>query len=200
MIWIGPTPEQIRQLGAKHTARTIAESVGVPIIPGSHGLLKTSADALKSAETVGFPVMLKSSAGGGGIGLKRCDDATELAQAFADVQRLSKANFDDDKIILEHFVPRARHIEVQIIGDGTGRILLLGERDCSLQRRHQKVVEESPAPSLSLDTTKIIRSAAAKIGAAVKYRNVGTVEFLTMSMLNVFTSSKSTHGFRWSTR
>ncbi|KAI1375792.1 urea carboxylase [Hypoxylon crocopeplum] len=178
IVWIGPTPEQMRQLGLKHTARDIASTAGVPVLPGSDRLLSSIDEALASAEKVGYPVMLKSTAGGGGIGLRRCDDAAALTEALDGAQRLAKANFGDGGVFLEHFVQRAKHIEIQVLGDGTGRVLTAGERDCSLQRRHQKVVEESPAPVLPGDIRARMRKAAEDLAAAVKYRNVGTVEFI----------------------
>ncbi|KXH40553.1 urea carboxylase [Colletotrichum nymphaeae SA-01] len=178
MIWVGPTAEQMRQLGLKHLAREVAIRAGVPVVPGSKHLLKSADEALTEADRIGYPVMLKSTAGGGGIGLKRCDDAASLVEAFESVQRLAQANFGDAGVFVEHFIERARHIEVQVIGDGEGNVTSAGERDCSLQRRNQKVIEESPATFVPLDVRKRMRKAAVNLASAVKYRNVGTVEFI----------------------
>ncbi|KAL4937275.1 hypothetical protein BDV06DRAFT_203267 [Aspergillus oleicola] len=178
LIWIGPTPEQMRELGLKHRAREIAIAAGVPVVPGTKGLVSSLETALEKAAKIGYPVMVKSTAGGGGIGLYRCNDAAELREAFDGVRRLGKANFGDDGVFIEHFVEHARHIEVQILGDGNGRVVCAGERDCSLQRRNQKVIEETPAASVPLEARKAMRDAAAALAASVQYRNVGTVEFI----------------------
>lgn len=178
MIWIGPTPEQMSELGMKHRARSIAAKAGVPTVPGSTGLLTSVDDALEEARRVGFPLMLKSSAGGGGIGLQRCEEAKDLEEALQSVQRLAAANFGDSSVFLERLIENARHIEIQILGDGTGRIIAAGERDCTLQRHHQKLVEESPAIMVPAHTRWQMRDAAMRLASAVKYRNIGTVEFL----------------------
>ncbi len=180
LAWIGPTPDQMRRLGLKHEARALAVAAGVPVVPGSTGdsLLANVDEALTVAADVGYPVMLKSTAGGGGIGLQRCNDADALRAAFDGVQSLATANFGDGRVFVERFVVRSRHIEVQIIGDGTGCVWAAGERDCSLQRRHQKLVEESPAPGLPDSVRQRMRQAAMDLAASVKYRSVGTVEFL----------------------
>lgn len=178
MIWVGPTPAQMSELGLKHRARSIAAKAGVPVVPGSSGLVASVEDALREARRVGFPLMLKSSAGGGGIALRRCEDAEELEEALQSVRRLAAANFGDSSVFLERFIKRARHVEVQILGDGTGRVIAAGDRDCSLQRRHQKVLEESPALMVPAETRARMRDAAVRLASAVKYRNVGTVEFI----------------------
>ncbi|KAL2835264.1 urea carboxylase [Aspergillus cavernicola] len=177
MIWIGPTPEQMRELGLKHRAREIAIAAGVPIVPGT-GLVSSLEIALEEAEKIGYPVMVKSTAGGGGIGLYRCDDATAIREAFDGVRRLGQANFGDDGVFIEHFIEHARHIEVQVLGDGSGRVVCAGERDCSLQRRNQKVIEETPAAFVPVEAQQVMRDAAVALTASVKYRNVGTVEFI----------------------
>lgn len=177
LAFIGPTPQQMREFGLKHTARAIAEKHGVPLCPGT-GLLASAEDAAIAAERIGFPVMLKSTAGGGGIGMRVCGNREELIDAFASVERLSRTNFKDSGIFVEKFVARARHIEVQIFGDGKGRVIALGERDCSAQRRNQKVIEETPAPGLSDDQRAALCAAAVKLGEAVNYRSAGTVEFV----------------------
>lgn len=178
LIWIGPTPEQMNDLGLKHRAREIATIAGIPVVPGSRGLVTSLEDALAEAEKIGYPVMIKSTAGGGGIGLQRCADPIALREAFDGVRRLGEANFGDDGVFIEHFIDRARHIEVQVLGDGAGRVICAGERDCSLQRRNQKVVEESPAIFVPVKVRADIRRAAAALVTSLKYRNVGTVEFI----------------------
>jgi len=177
LAFIGPTPAQMRAFGLKHTARALAREQGVPLLPGT-GLLDNSSHALIEAARIGFPVMLKSTAGGGGIGMRVCHNAAELEDAFGAVQRLSASNFKESGLFLEKFVPRARHIEVQIFGDGRGRVLSLGERDCSTQRRNQKVIEETPAPGLSDAQRRSLSEAAVRLGEAVQYRSAGTVEFV----------------------
>ena len=148
IAFIGPTPEQMRAFGLKHTARDLAEQRGVPLLPGT-GLLADAAQARAEALRIGYPVMLKSTAGGGGIGMRLVWSEDELSDAFASVQRLASANFKDAGLFLEKYVEQARHIEVQVFGDGAGTVLALGERDCSVQRRNQKVIEETPAPGLT---------------------------------------------------
>jgi urea carboxylase len=177
IVFIGPTAAQMRDFGLKHTARRIAEENGLPLLPGS-GLLATVDEAREAAARIGYPVMLKSTAGGGGIGMRVCDDAGGLADSYAAVKRLSQASFGAAGLYLEKFLARARHIEVQIFGDGRGAVLALGERDCSAQRRHQKVIEETPAPGLAAATRARLLDAAVKLGKAVQYQSAGTVEFI----------------------
>lgn len=177
LAFIGPTPEQMRRFGLKHTAREIAEQQGVPLCPGT-GLLASAEEAARAADRIGFPVMLKSTAGGGGIGMRVCASNGELAEAFESVERLSRSNFKETGIFLEKYVAHARHIEVQIFGNGHGRVLALGERDCSAQRRNQKVIEETPAPGLTDEQRAGLFDAAIKLGQAVNYRSAGTVEFI----------------------
>ncbi len=177
LAFVGPTPEQMRAFGLKHTARAIAEQHGVPLLPGT-GLLADADAAAREAARIGYPVMLKSTAGGGGIGMRVCWSAAELAEAFGSVQRLSASNFKESGLFLEKFVANARHIEVQIFGDGKGRVVALGERDCSAQRRNQKVIEETPAPGLSDEQRAGLFAAAIRLGEAVNYRSAGTVEFV----------------------
>ncbi|HAI24341.1 MAG TPA: urea carboxylase, partial [Alcanivorax sp.] len=138
---------QLRRFGLKHEARALAEAAGVPLAPGT-GLLQSLEEAKSAAAEIGYPIMLKSTAGGGGIGLSRCDNEQELVDAFESVKRMGENFFSDSGVFIERFVARARHVEVQIFGDGNGKVLALGERECSLQRRNQKVVEETPAPNL----------------------------------------------------
>jgi len=175
--FIGPQPAHIRAFGLKHTAREIAGACGVPLLPGS-GLLESAEQALREAARISYPVMLKSTAGGGGIGMQLCRDPDELSERFAKVGRLAAGSFGDARLYLERFVSAARHIEVQIFGDGKGGIIALGERDCSLQRRNQKVVEETPAPSLPQTLREKLHSAALALGKSVNYESAGTVEFV----------------------
>jgi urea carboxylase len=177
IAFIGPTPQQMRAFGLKHTARALAKANGLPLLEGTE-LLESLAHAQQEAERVGYPVMLKSTAGGGGIGMRVCRSAEELAAQFEAVRRLGENNFRDAGVFLEKYIERARHIEVQIFGDGHGAVIALGERDCSVQRRNQKVIEETPAPGLSDALRAELQAAAIKLCAAVQYRNAGTVEFV----------------------
>ncbi len=147
IAFVGPTPEQLRVFGLKHSARALAKAEGLPLLPGT-GLLADVAAALAAADGIGYPVMLKSTAGGGGIGMRVCHSATELAAHFDSVARLGQSNFNDAGVFIEKYIERARHLEVQVFGDGVGGVLALGVRDCSVQRRNQKVLEETPAPNL----------------------------------------------------
>ena len=175
--FVGPRPEHLTGFGLKHTARAIAEASGVPLLPGS-GLLESLEEAQAEAARIGFPVMLKSTAGGGGIGMRLCKDAGELAEGYESVLRLARASFGDARVYLERFVSTARHVEVQIFGDGTGGVVALGARDCSLQRRNQKVIEETPAPGLSDAIRATLRDSAIALGREVAYESAGTVEFI----------------------
>lgn len=177
VVFVGPTPTQMRQFGLKHTSRELCEQAGVPLTPGT-GLLNSLDEALAAAQDIGYPVMLKSTAGGGGIGLTRCNDAQHLQDVFDTTIRLGENYFKDGGVFIERFVDNARHIEVQIFGDGHGNVVALGERDCSLQRRNQKVVEETPAPQLPSHTRTALLQAAAELGRSVNYRSAGTVEFI----------------------
>ena len=177
IAFIGPAPAQMRAFGLKHTARDLAEQRGVPLLPGS-GLLTDVAQAQSEAARVGFPVMLKSTAGGGGIGMRLVWSATELTDAFDSVGRMAQANFKDAGLFIEKYVEQARHIEVQVFGDGAGGVIALGERDCSVQRRNQKVIEETPAPGLSDAQRSELHATALRLAQAVNYRSAGTVEFV----------------------
>jgi urea carboxylase len=177
IVFIGPTPDNIRAFGLKHSARAFAEAEGVPLAPGT-GLLADADAAIEAAARIGYPVMLKATAGGGGIGMRVCADPATVREGYAAVARLGAGNFGDAGLFVERFVPRARHVEVQIFGDGTGRVVALGERDCSLQRRNQKVIEEAPAPNLPEHVRVALTDAAVRLGAAARYRSAGTVEFL----------------------
>ncbi|MDP2018396.1 5-oxoprolinase/urea amidolyase family protein, partial [Hydrogenophaga sp.] len=177
IAFIGPAPEQMRAFGLKHTARDLAQARGVPLLPGS-GLLHDLAQAHSEATRVGFPVMLKSTAGGGGIGMRLVWSAAELTDAFDSVGRMAQANFKDAGLFIEKYVEQARHIEVQVFGDGAGGVIALGERDCSVQRRNQKVIEETPAPGLTDAQRSELHATAVRLAQAVNYRSAGTVEFV----------------------
>jgi urea carboxylase len=175
--FVGPTPEQLDLFGAKHTARAAAEAAGVPLLTGS-GLLSDVDKALTEAGQIGYPVMLKATAGGGGIGMRACHSADELTVAWDAVQRMANANFAGSGVFLERLVERARHVEVQVFGDGEGRVVALGDRDCSLQRRNQKVLEEAPAPNLPEHVRSLLASSSVALAASVQYRSAGTVEYV----------------------
>ncbi|MEH6686218.1 MAG: urea carboxylase [Halopseudomonas sabulinigri] len=177
IAFVGPTSEQMLAFGLKHRARDLAEKAGVPLLPGTD-LLQDLSAAQEAAERIGYPIMLKSTAGGGGIGMQLCHSLEELNGAFDSVKRLGASNFADDGVFLEKFIARARHIEVQMFGDGAGKALALGERDCSSQRRNQKVVEECPAPNLTDAVRNELHSTAEKLLCSIGYRNAGTVEFI----------------------
>ncbi|WP_245218658.1 5-oxoprolinase/urea amidolyase family protein [Stutzerimonas chloritidismutans] len=177
IAFVGPTPEQLRVFGLKHTARALAKQRGVPMLEGTE-LLDSLADALGAAEQVGYPVMLKSTAGGGGIGMRVCRSAAELTDAFDAVKRLGQNNFSDSGVFIEKYIERARHLEVQVFGDGAGEVIALGVRDCSVQRRNQKVLEETPAPNLPAGMAEALCQAAITLAKAVSYRSAGTVEFV----------------------
>ncbi|MFD9036308.1 urea carboxylase [Streptomyces sp. NPDC059567] len=177
IVFVGPTPEQLELFGAKHTARAAARAAGVPLAPGT-GLLSDVDAALAAAEEIGYPVMLKATGGGGGIGMQACHGAAELAGAWERVQRVAAASFSSAGVFLERLVERARHVEVQVFGDGQGKVVTFGDRDCSLQRRNQKVVEEAPAPGLPDHVRRRLASAAVDLCASVNYRSAGTVEFV----------------------
>jgi urea carboxylase len=177
IAFIGPTPAQMRSFGLKHSARALAEASHLPLLPGSDLVsdLQAAADA---AARIGYPVMLKSTAGGGGIGMHLCAAPEDLTRAFDSVRRLANSNFSNDGVFIEKYVVNARHIEVQVFGDGLGQVIALGERDCSMQRRNQKVIEETPAPGLSAALRSALHDAAVRLGKAVQYRSAGTVEFV----------------------
>ncbi|MEV6312105.1 urea carboxylase [Streptomyces sp. NPDC051840] len=177
IVFVGPTAGQLELFGAKHTARAAAEAAGVPLAPGT-GLLADLDEARTEADRIGYPVMLKATGGGGGIGMSACHDAASLADAWERVQRVAAASFSSAGVFLERLVERARHVEVQVFGDGTGRVVTFGDRDCSLQRRNQKVLEEAPAPGLPDAVRLRLADAARELCASVGYRSAGTVEFV----------------------
>lgn len=179
--FVGPAPDSIEQFGLKHTARDLALAAGVPVVPGTQGLLGGADDAARAAEGLGYPVMLKSTAGGGGMGLQTCEDEGELRKAFETVKSRGAALFKNAGVFLERYYPAAHHIEVQVFGNGKGRVAALGERECSVQRRHQKVIEECPSPFVSQrrpDLRGQLCAAAVSLAESVQYASAGTLEFL----------------------
>ena len=178
LTFIGPPGEVIRRAGSKSAARTLMRGAGVPVTPGSDGPVPDEAQALAEAERVGYPVMLKASAGGGGRGIRRCDSPRQLSAALAEAKAEARACFGDDEMYLEKLVLHPRHIEVQILADRMGHVVHLGDRDCSLQRRSQKLVEEAPAWGLPPELRRAMGEAAVRAAKAVGYENAGTVEFL----------------------
>ena len=177
LAFVGPTAAQIEAFGTKHTARDLAAAAGVPMLAGT-GLLASADEAVHEAERIGLPVMLKATGGGGGIGMQACETIEEVRTAYDRVVRQAEASFGSGGVFLERLVQPARHVEVQLFGDGRGRIAAIGDRDCSLQRRNQKVVEEAPAPALPALVREHIASTARRLAASVDYRSAGTVEFV----------------------
>jgi 3-methylcrotonyl-CoA carboxylase alpha subunit len=178
IVFVGPTPAAIRAMGSKADAKRLMQAAGVPLVPGYHG--EDQSDALLEAEAakIGFPVLIKASAGGGGRGMRAVERAEEFLAQLAAARREAEAAFGDGRVLLEKYLQRPRHIEVQLLGDTHGTLLHLGTRDCSIQRRHQKILEEAPAPGLSDATREKIHQAALTAGRAVAYTNAGTVEFI----------------------
>lgn len=176
--FIGPTSEAMALVGDKNSAREIAQQCGVPRVPGSDGLIQSESEALQFANAVGFPVLIKASAGGGGRGMRVARDAEQLTTAMSQAVREAETAFGNGAIYLEKFIEGPRHVEVQIIADHHGNAVHLWERDCSMQRRHQKLIEESPAPNLKQSTREAMCKAAIKLVKAAHYTNAGTVEFL----------------------
>ncbi len=187
ITFIGPTPENIRLGGDKAKARQIMKRKGVPVVAGSDGPVATEEIAMKVAKKIGFPIVLKASAGGGGRGMKIVREEKELEQAFYMAQRESLTAFGNSEIYIEEYIPEMRHIEVQIMADNKGNTIHLNERDCSIQRRHQKLIEESPSPiSSSEKFRKRIGELGVKAARAIKYRNVGTIEFIVDTKGNIY--------------
>jgi acetyl-CoA carboxylase biotin carboxylase subunit len=178
LIWVGPRPDSMTQMGDKINARNLMERAGVPVSAGTRQPVADVAAALAAADQIGYPVMIKASAGGGGIGMSAAVDPAQLAAGFETARSRAERFFGSPAILLERFVPRARHVEVQILGLVDGRVLALGERDCSVQRRHQKVAEETPSPGVGPDLRARMLAAAVTAGEAVGYLGAGTVEFL----------------------
>ena len=178
VAFIGPSPEHIRIMGDKIEAKRTAKRLGIPCVPGSEGGVTSDSEALKIAREIGFPVLVKAAAGGGGRGMKVAPDEASLSAALSTARSEAKAAFGDDAVYLEKYLARPRHIEIQVLGDGRGNAVHLGERDCSLQRRHQKVWEESPSPALNAESRAKIGETVANAMRELKYLGAGTVEFL----------------------
>jgi 3-methylcrotonyl-CoA carboxylase alpha subunit len=178
LVFIGPPPAAIAAMGSKSAAKALMEKAGVPLVPGYHGQDNDPALLAREAARIGYPVLIKASAGGGGKGMRRVERAEDFAAALASCQREAKASFGDDHVLVERYVTRPRHIEIQVFGDTHGHVIHLGERDCSVQRRHQKVLEESPAPGLSAARRAEMGAAAVAAAKAVGYVGAGTVEFV----------------------
>ncbi|MEZ5901144.1 MAG: acetyl-CoA carboxylase biotin carboxylase subunit [Hyphomicrobiaceae bacterium] len=178
ITFIGPTSEHIRIMGDKIEAKETAKKLGIPVVPGSDGAVTSEAQALKVAESMGFPVLIKAAAGGGGRGMKVAHSKADLGLALSTARIEAKAAFKDDAVYIEKYLQKPRHIEIQVFGDGKGNAVHLGERDCSLQRRHQKVLEEAPSPALNAAQRAKIGETVADAMRKIKYRGAGTVEFL----------------------
>jgi acetyl-CoA carboxylase, biotin carboxylase subunit len=178
ITFIGPTAEQIRQMGDKASARRLAKEAGVPTVPGSEGILTDVEEALPLAEEIGFPVIIKATAGGGGKGMRIAHDGDQFTQLFGLAQNEALSAFGNGDVYVEKYLERPRHVEIQVIGDQHGRVIHLGERDCSVQRRHQKLIEESPSPALTSELRQQMGDAAVALAAAIGYVGAGTIEFL----------------------
>jgi 3-methylcrotonyl-CoA carboxylase alpha subunit len=178
VVFIGPPPDAIEAMGLKSESRRLMQKAGVPLVPGYHGVDQDEGLLAREAERIGFPVLIKASAGGGGKGMKVANNAAEFAQALASAKREAKNSFGDDNVLIERYLLRSRHIEIQVFGDTLGNCVYLFERDCSLQRRHQKVIEEAPAPNMTAERRKQMGEAAVAAAKAVNYVGAGTVEFI----------------------
>jgi 3-methylcrotonyl-CoA carboxylase alpha subunit len=181
LVFVGPTAAMMTAMGSKSGSKALMEKAGVPLVPGYHGEAQDEATLSKAADRIGFPVLVKASAGGGGRGMRVVNSAADLAAAVTSAKREAKAAFGDDRMLIEKFVQNPRHIEVQIIGDSHGNLLSLFERECTLQRRHQKVIEEAPSPTLDATGREAVCAAARKAAAAVNYVGAGTIEFVSDS-------------------
>ncbi len=179
LVFVGPTAEMMTAMGSKSGSKALMEKADVPLVPGYHGEAQDEATLAKSADKIGFPVLVKASAGGGGRGMRVVNSAGELSAAIVSAKREAKAAFGDDRMLIEKFVQNPRHIEVQIIGDSHGNLLSLWERECTLQRRHQKVIEEAPSPTLDVKQREAVCAAARKAAGAVNYVGAGTIEFVS---------------------
>jgi acetyl-CoA/propionyl-CoA carboxylase biotin carboxyl carrier protein len=186
IAWVGPPPRAIRAMGDKGAARRLAVELGVPVIAGYDGEAQSDADLDRAARRIGYPLLVKPAAGGGGKGMRVVREPARLPDALASARREAAAAFGDARLILEHLLEGARHVEVQVLFDGTGNGMHLGERDCSTQRRHQKILEESPSPAVSAPTRARLTDAALRLAAAVGYRSAGTCEFLVTGRREIF--------------
>ncbi|MHA7873580.1 MAG: acetyl-CoA carboxylase biotin carboxylase subunit, partial [Hyphococcus sp.] len=186
IVFIGPTAETIRAMGSKSAAKDLMEDAGVPTTPGYQGEDQSLDTFRREAERIGYPVLLKATAGGGGKGMRLVEKAGDLEEGLRSAQREARSAFGDDRFLVEKYIPRARHLEVQIFGDGRGNVVHMFERDCSVQRRHQKIIEEAPAPNLPPQVRQALLQAGVDAGKAVNYRGAGTVEFLYDGGDNVY--------------
>jgi acetyl-CoA carboxylase biotin carboxylase subunit len=178
IAFIGPTGDQIRQMGDKATAKRLAQEAGVPTVPGTPGTVQDLDDALKQVEGIGFPVIIKATAGGGGKGMRVAQEAEQFAQSFSLAQNEALAAFGNGEVYVEKYLARPRHVEIQVMGDLHGNVVHFGERDCSVQRRHQKLIEESPSPALTPELRALMGEAAIRLASAIHYAGAGTLEFL----------------------
>lgn len=178
IAFIGPAPDHIRQMGDKIRAKSLARELGIPVVPGSDGGVESAEEAVAHAREIGFPLIIKAAAGGGGRGMKLVHDAADVVEAYGLCRSEAQAAFGDDSVYMERYLDRPRHIEIQILGDGKGGCIHLGERDCSIQRRHQKVIEEAPSPALNADQRAAIGRIACDAMARFGYSGAGTIEFL----------------------
>ncbi|MDD5692011.1 MAG: acetyl-CoA carboxylase biotin carboxylase subunit [Candidatus Omnitrophica bacterium] len=186
ITFIGPTPENIRLMGDKMAARTTMQKAGLPIVPGSRSVIKNKEEALKTAKTIGYPVIIKAAAGGGGKGMRICHNDLTLVSSLLTAQSEAEANFGNSSVYIEKYIEKPRHIEVQLIGDRLGHILQLGERDCSIQRRHQKLLEESPSPVVDSKMRKRLGEMVLRGMKSVGFVSCGTIEFLLDAKTNNF--------------
>ena len=178
IVFIGPTPQAIAAMGDKSAAKRLMEKAGVPLVPGYHGENQEPVFLQKEADRIGYPVLIKASAGGGGKGMRIVQDSKSFAAALESAKREAKAAFGDERVLVERYLDRPRHIEVQVFGDTQGNLLYLFERDCSVQRRHQKILEEAPAPGLDPARRKAMGEAAVAAARSIRYTGAGTVEFI----------------------
>ncbi|MDC3142292.1 acetyl-CoA carboxylase biotin carboxylase subunit [Prochlorococcus sp. AH-716-I17] len=178
IVFIGPSPKAIRSMGDKSTAKETMEAVGVPTVPGSKGLLSNVDEAYKLADEIGYPVIIKATAGGGGRGMRLVENSDNLEKMFKAAQGEAEAAFGNDGLYMEKFIKKPRHVEIQILADRSGNVVHLGERDCSVQRRHQKLLEESPSPAINTELRKKMGNAAIAAAKSIGYEGAGTVEFL----------------------
>ena len=178
IVFIGPSGDQIRQMGDKATAKRLAQEAGVPTVPGTAGTISDMEEALAQVEGIGFPVIIKATAGGGGKGMRVANDPEQFSQVFSLAQNEALAAFGNGEVYVERYLARPRHVEIQVMGDSHGRVVHFGERDCSVQRRHQKLIEESPSPALTPELRARMGEAAVALAAAISYVGAGTIEFL----------------------
>ncbi len=179
IVFIGPTPESLTRCANKAQVRSIAKNSDVPVLPGTESPIQDIPQAIQTAESIGYPLLLKASMGGGGRGIRKIDNKQQLKELFPIVQREAFASFGSDEIYMEKFLQNPRHIEVQIFGDGNGNVIHLGTRECSIQRKHQKIIEESPSCGLSKEKEALLVASALRLGQTLRYKNAGTCEFIT---------------------